>query len=130
MASDLSQLRVLVVDDSHAAATSLAGVLRLWKVTVAISNDGFSALEAARSFKPDVILADLGMPRMHGYQFAEEVRRLPGMNETILIAVTGYGQPADLTRSREAGFAHHLVKPIEPEQVKQLLHSILAQATS
>jgi signal transduction histidine kinase/CheY-like chemotaxis protein len=118
---DLPSLRVLVVDDSRAAATSLANVLRLWKLKVAVCLDGFAALELARTFKPDVILADLGMPRMHGFQLAEEIRRLPGLENVILIAVTGYGQPADLERSKACGFAHHLVKPIDPAELKNVL---------
>jgi DNA-binding response OmpR family regulator len=73
-----------------------------------------------------VVLADLGMPRMHGYQLAEEIRRLPEMHDVVLIAVSGYGQPADQERSREAGFAMHLVKPVDPDELKRVLRAAMS----
>jgi CheY-like chemotaxis protein len=119
-------LRVLVVDDSEATATSMAKIIRLWNHNVETSSDGFAALAAIRTFKPDVVLADLGMPRMHGYQLAEEIRRLPEMADAVLIAVSGYGQPADQERSREAGFAMHLVKPVDPDELKRVLRAAMS----
>jgi len=103
-------------------------VLRFWNYTVEVSYDAFSALEAASRFKPDVVLADLGLPRMNGYQFAEEVRRLPELQQVVLIAVSGYGQPTDRERSQAAGFARHLVKPIDPDELQQVLEGIAASA--
>ena len=114
-------LRILVVDDSTAVATTLADVLRLWDHTVEVCHDAFSALETVSRFRPDVILADLGLPRMNGYQFAEEVRRLPGMERVALIAVSGYGQPGDRQRSKAAGFTRHLVKPVSVDELKLTL---------
>jgi signal transduction histidine kinase/ActR/RegA family two-component response regulator len=120
-------LRILVVDDSVAVATTLADVLRLWKHTVEVANDAFSALEVASRFKPDVILADLGLPRMNGYQFAEEVRRLPGMEHVVLIAVSGYGQTKDQERSKAAGFVRHLVKPVGVNELELAIAQVAPQ---
>jgi CheY-like chemotaxis protein len=83
--------------------------------------DAFAALEAARKFKPDFVLADLGMPKMNGYQLAEELRRMPGMSHAVLVAVSGYGQEADKQRSQAVGFAQHLTKPVDLVQLKQVL---------
>jgi signal transduction histidine kinase/CheY-like chemotaxis protein len=114
-------LRIMIVDDSPAIVTTLGLILREWKHIVQICSDGFSALEAARTFHPDVVLADLGMPRMNGYDMARELRRMPSMRDAVLIAISGYGQEADIQRSREAGFSRHLVKPVELSELKQIL---------
>jgi signal transduction histidine kinase/CheY-like chemotaxis protein len=114
-------LRVLVVDDSPAVARSLEMVLTDWNYTVETCADGFAALEVVRTFKPHVVLADLGMPRMNGYQLAEQLRRLPITRDVELIAVSGYGQPADQQRSASVGFSRHLVKPIDLTELKQIL---------
>ncbi len=121
---DRRRLRILVVDDVAAAASSMASILRLWKHETKICSDGFSALEAIRTYKPDVLLADLGLPRMSGYQLAEQVRRLPEMRELVLVAISGFGQPADRERSREAGFSLHLTKPIDPGELERFLEQI------
>ena len=96
-------------------------VLQDWHHDVKTCADGFAALEVARTFKPDFVLADLGMPRMNGYQLAEEMRKLPGMEDVVLIAVSGYGHAADKQRSREVGFARHLTKPVDLVELKELL---------
>jgi CheY-like chemotaxis protein len=114
-------LRVLVVDDSPGVARSLELVLLDWKHDVQVCYDAFAALEAARKFKPDFVLADLGMPKMNGYQLAEELRRLPGMGNAVLVAVSGYGQEADKQRSHEVGFAQHLTKPVDLLELKKVL---------
>jgi signal transduction histidine kinase len=114
-------LRVLVVDDSPGVARSLELVLLDWKHDVRVCYDAFAALEAARKFKPDFVLADLGMPKMNGYQLAEELRRLPGMGNAILVAVSGYGQEADKQKSQEVGFAQHLTKPVDLLELKEVL---------
>jgi signal transduction histidine kinase/CheY-like chemotaxis protein len=120
-------LRVLIVDDSPAVARSLEMVLVDWKYVVQTCADGFSALEAVRSFKPQVVLADLGMPRMNGYQLAEQLRRSATSRDALLIAVSGYGQPADQQRSRAVGFSRHLVKPIDLAELKEILATFAAQ---
>ncbi len=113
--------KVLVVDDSPGVARSLELVLLEWNHQVKTCADAFAALEVARGFKPDFVLADLGMPRMNGYQLAEELRRLPGLRNVTLIAVSGYGQPADKERSHAVGFARHLTKPVDLVELKQIL---------
>lgn len=114
-------LRIMVVDDSPAVAATLELVLLEWKHVVKVCPDGFAALAAVRAFKPDVVLADLGMPRMNGFQLAEELRRLPATREALLIAVSGYGQETDRQRSHEAGFSRHLVKPVNLTELSQIL---------
>jgi len=109
------------VDDSPAVAISLHDTIAQWNHVVEICQDGFSALETVRTFNPDIVLTDLGMPRMSGYQLAEELRRLPEMQNVALIALSGYGQEADRQRSREAGFVQHLVKPVKPDDLQRIL---------
>jgi CheY-like chemotaxis protein len=85
--------------------------------------DGPSALAEARTFKPDVVVLDIGLPGMDGYEVAHCLRQEPGGDRLMLLALTGYGQEEDLRRSREAGFDHHFVKPIELEKFKDMLES-------
>jgi CheY-like chemotaxis protein len=113
--------RVLVVDDKVDAAASTAMVLRMEGHDVRVAHDGPAALWEAQSDPPDVVLVDIAMPGMDGYEVARRLRQLPGMEQVLLVAVTGYGQPHDRHRSREAGFDQHLVKPVEPEVLLQLL---------
>jgi signal transduction histidine kinase/ActR/RegA family two-component response regulator len=114
-------LRVLVVDDIAATAASMAELMRLWNHAVDVAHDGFAALEKVRSFQPDVVLTDLGMPQMSGYRFAEELRRSSFDHEMMLVAVSGYAQQPDRERSRQAGFARHLGKPVDPNELKTIL---------
>jgi signal transduction histidine kinase/integral membrane sensor domain MASE1/CheY-like chemotaxis protein len=115
--------RVLVVDDNVDAAESLAWVLRLSGQDVRVSHDGTAALDAARADRPDVIFLDIGMPGMDGYEVARQMRSDPTLCEAVLIALTGWGQEEDRRRSREAGFDHHMVKPVEPDAVQDLLRT-------
>jgi CheY-like chemotaxis protein len=114
-------LRVLVVDDNRDAAASLADLLRYQGHQVTTAFDGPEALQAARDQRPAVVLLDLGMPGMSGHEVARHLRDLPEGRAATLIAVTGWGQDEDRRRSREAGFDHHLVKPVEPEALARLL---------
>lgn len=116
--------RLLVVDDNQDAATSLSMLLRLQGHEVRVAHDGPSALEAATTFRPDLIFLDLGMPGMDGYEVARRVRKMPGLEKTILAALTGWGQQEDRRRTTEAGFHHHLVKPPEPKALENLLASL------
>jgi CheY-like chemotaxis protein len=104
-------LRALVVDDNVDAATTLAHLLRLLGHDVAIAHDGPSALTRATSERPDLVFIDIGLPHMDGYALATALRAA-GLDRTALIAVTGYGRIEDMRRSRERGFAHHIVKPV------------------
>jgi signal transduction histidine kinase/DNA-binding response OmpR family regulator len=118
--------RVLVVDDHVDAAASLAMLLRLYGHEVRTASDGPSALEEARSFRPEVVLLDIGLPGMDGYEVARRLRKEIPDDHITLAALTGYGQDRDRSRSQEAGFDHHLVKPVDPEALQRLLTSCLA----
>jgi signal transduction histidine kinase len=113
--------RVLVIDDSVPAAQSMARVLELWKHDVRICYDAASALEMARTFQPEVVLSDISLPEMNGYQLAVRLRRLPGMEHARLIAITGHGQAEDRPRALQAGFDVHLLKPVSPDELAELL---------
>jgi CheY-like chemotaxis protein len=113
--------RILVVDDEPDSANSLALVLNLWCYEVRTAPNGVNALEAGREFVPDVVLMDLGMPGMDGWEAARRLREEPGMREALFVAVTGFGLEGDRRHSVEAGFDHHLVKPVEPEVLLGLL---------
>ncbi|HVS38683.1 MAG TPA: ATP-binding protein [Gemmataceae bacterium] len=113
--------RVLVVDDNRDAADSMAVILRAGGHEVATAYDGPSGAAAALEFLPDVVLLDLGLPGMSGYEVAVRLRQEPALRRTLLIAVTGYGQEEDRRRARLAGFDVHLVKPTDPEAINALL---------
>ena len=123
-------LRVLVVDDNADAAESLAVLLRLMGHEVKLAAEGRSAIDLASSFNPQLVLMDIGLPGMSGYDIARAMRQRPQMNGTTLVAVTGWGQDADRQRARETGFDHHLTKPVEPELLEQILASVRAQHAS
>jgi CheY-like chemotaxis protein len=114
-------LKVLIVDDNDDACESLSLLLRMNGYDTHIAKDGPSALEAARLFDPEVAILDIGLPALDGYQVAKRLREQPATKNAVLIAVTGYGQDADKERSKEAGFDYHLVKPVDPEKLQQIL---------
>ncbi len=113
--------RVLVVDDNRDAAASLAMMLSLVGHDTRTAHDGLEALELAEAFRPDVILMDIGMPRLNGYDACRRIRQQPWGQRILLVAVTGWGQENDRSRSQEAGFDHHLVKPINFAHLEQLM---------
>jgi CheY-like chemotaxis protein/two-component sensor histidine kinase len=123
-------LRVLVVEDNVDAAESLAALLRLWGHEVRMVHDGLAALDAAREQHPEVVLLDIGLPGLDGYQVAKRLREDSSMDGTLLVAMTGYGQPEDRRRSREAGIHHHFVKPVEPFVLRTLLSNLGAPVAS
>jgi PAS domain S-box-containing protein len=116
--------RILVADDNADAAESLAQVLRLMGNEVLTVADGVEAVEAAPGFAPDLVVLDIGMPRLNGYEACRRLRELDGGGELVIIAVTGWGQEEDRARSREAGFDLHLTKPVEPLAVESLLAAL------
>lgn len=108
--------RILIVDDSADAAESSAMLLRLDDHEIQLAFDGLSALEAARGFKPEIVLLDIGLPGLNGLEVARRLRQSPEGQGLMLVAMSGYGQPEDHCRSLEAGFNRHLVKPVDHEQ--------------
>jgi two-component system CheB/CheR fusion protein len=117
----LGRRRILVVDDNPDSADSLALLLGLWKHEVKTAPDGPTALKLAPTYKPDVVILDIGLPRMNGYQVARELRKLPALKNAMLVALSGYGQEEDRRQSKEAGFVHHLMKPVDPDELRAVL---------
>jgi CheY-like chemotaxis protein len=120
----LAGRRVLVVDDNRDAAESLEMLLRLMGAEVYTAADGRSALEALRRHRPSVVVLDIGLPDMDGYEVARRARQGPGGSETALIALTGWGEDEDRSRSRQAGIDHHLVKPVDFAALEKLLRAL------
>lgn len=108
-----SGLKVLVVDDNVDTARSLSRLLQGLGCTTHEVNEGPPVIDVAKSFQPDVILLDIGLPGLDGYHIARLIRQTPELSHVRLIAVTGYGQRQDRERSRDAGFDDHLVKPVQ-----------------
>lgn len=113
--------RVLVVEDNRDAAETLGDLLEMAGHEVEIALTGLAGVEAARRFRPQVVLCDIGLPGMDGYEVAARLRRESGLPVERLIAITGYGQEEDRSRSRAAGFDHHLTKPVDPRALLDLL---------
>jgi PAS domain S-box-containing protein len=113
--------RILVADDNVDAADSLAIMLKVAGHLVHTVYDGLAATRAVRDFAPDTVLLDIGMPKLNGYQAAQEIRRRYPDRGLLLVAITGWGQDEDRRRSRDAGFDHHLVKPVDPRALAELL---------
>lgn len=103
--------RILVVDDHRDVAATICELLSMLGHVAERAHDGPSALAAFATFAPDLVLLDLGLPGMNGYEVARRLRGEPGGTDVTIVAITGWGQPADRARTREAGFDHHLVKP-------------------
>jgi CheY-like chemotaxis protein len=112
---------ILVVDDNMDVARSMAMLLRAegHEARTAFSSEG--ALEALQTWRPDVVLLDIGLPQMDGYEVARRMRAYPAGESAVLIAVTGWGQPEDRRRSMEAGFDFHVTKPVEINVIRGLL---------
>jgi PAS domain S-box-containing protein len=116
--------RVLVVDDNADAATTTCTLLKAWGHDVQAVHSGPAAIERVREFQPQIILLDIGLPGMSGYEVAKHVRQEPSSQGVVIAALTGYGQEADRERSRKSGFDYHLTKPADPA----LLASVLAMS--
>jgi CheY-like chemotaxis protein len=113
--------RILIVDDNHDGADNLVLLCRMYGHEVDVAYDGMAGVERASAFRPDVVLLDIGLPGCDGYAVAREVRRSRAGDQLRIIGMTGYGRDEDRRRSRDAGFDLHLVKPIEPAQLFDLL---------
>jgi two-component system CheB/CheR fusion protein len=123
------QARVLIVDDNEDAADALARVLALEGYVTRTVNDGVAATEVAELLRPDVVLLDIGLPRLDGHEVARWIRSQPWGVATRLVAITGWGQERDRQRSRDAGFDEHLTKPVDPEELLQLLANAVTART-
>lgn len=117
----LSGARILVVDDNRDAADSLAMVLRQRSNDVRIAYDGQQAVQAAEEFRPELVLLDIGLPKLNGYEVAQRIRQQPWGRDMILVALTGWGQDEDRRRSRDAGCDFHFVKPVDLAALENLL---------
>jgi CheY-like chemotaxis protein len=119
-ASDVPR-RILVADDNRDAADSMGMMLRLMGNEVRTANDGVQAVEEAASFHPDLILLDIGMPRLNGYDAAREIRKQGWSHDTVLVALTGWGQEEDRRHAFDAGFDRHFTKPVSPLDLERLV---------
>jgi PAS domain S-box-containing protein len=115
------RLRVLVVDDNQDAMESLAMLLGFWGHDVVTASDGIAAVDLALQRRPHVVLLDIGLPGIDGYEVARRIHAQEGATKPVLVAMTGYGQAEDRQRAREAGFGLHLVKPVEPDALQRAL---------
>ena len=116
---------ILIVDDNEDAATSLAILLSLDGHETRVADDGPAALRAMDTHAPDIVLLDIGMPGMDGYEVARRVRQQPKLSGLKLVALTGWGREHDRQLAKDAGFDHHLTKPVEPSA----LHAVIADQT-
>jgi signal transduction histidine kinase len=120
-AAAAAHLRVLVVDDNSDLGATLRQLLLLWGHEPALANCGSDALKKALEFRPDLVLIDIGLPRMDGYAVARALRAEPALNSTRLIAMSGYAEEADRARATQAGFHDFYIKPIDPGRLRELL---------
>jgi CheY-like chemotaxis protein len=118
--------RILVVDDNRDSAESLAMLLKLTRNETHTAYDGLEAVEAAATFNPDVVLLDIGLPKLNGYEACRRIREQPWGKSMVLVALTGWGQEEDRQKSRDAGFDGHLVKPADPAALEKLLAGMLS----
>lgn len=122
-------LRVLVVDDNVDAAQTLELLLKATGHDARMAFDGVSAIKVALEFLPNIVLLDIGLPGLDGYDVAKRLRQDPSLDGVVLVAVTGYGQATDKLRSQDSGFNHHLVKPNDFGKVQEILATVLGKAT-
>lgn len=122
--SNLVRRRVLVVDDNPDGVSSLAGMLQMMGHEIIVAHDGLEAIDQTSRWNPELILMDIGMPRLNGFEACRRMRKLPGGSEILIAAMTGWGQEEDRRQSREAGFDYHLVKPVELQAISELLLSL------
>jgi CheY-like chemotaxis protein len=113
--------RILLVDDNKDAADSLALLLEFTQMEVHVVYDGESAIKAARTLLPTVVVLDIGLPDISGYEVARRLRSDPAHQKLMLVALSGWGQAEDKRKSREAGIDHHLVKPVDFKKLRSLL---------
>lgn len=113
--------KVLVIDDEHDVAEGLRLALEIDSHEVVVAHDGADGLETARTFRPEFVFCDIGMPGMDGYQVARAFRADPALRDVVLVALTGYAQPSDEIKARRAGFDAHLAKPSSMASIQEVL---------
>lgn len=118
--------RILIIEDNQDAAEGLLTLLRLFGHTVEVAHDGASGIERAGIYRPEVVLCDIGLPGLTGYDVAAAIRASEDLGSTYLVALTGFGQPGDQERTREAGFNRHLTKPVDLAALRRLLEELPA----
>jgi CheY-like chemotaxis protein/anti-sigma regulatory factor (Ser/Thr protein kinase) len=121
-----STLRILVADDNRDGADSLSDMLQMMGNDTRTAYDGEQAVAAAAEFRPDVVLLDIGMPKLNGHDACRRIREQPWGPGMVLIALTGWGQEEDIRRSQDAGFDRHMVKPVDPVALMQQLAGLQA----
>lgn len=126
--SETADLRVLVVDDNADSVSMLSMLIELKGHTTATAQSGQEALDVAARFRPDVVVLDIGLPGMDGYQVAARLRQQPDCSGVVLVALTGWGGEEDKQRTRAAGFDHHFTKPVDPQALEQLLATAAQRA--
>ena len=120
------RFKILVVDDNHDSALSLAMMLSIMGHDTRTAHDGESAVQTAETFLPEVVLLDIGLPKLNGYEVAQRIREKAWGESMYLIAVTGWGQDEDRARSSEVGLNLHMVKPVEPSALEKVLANLAA----
>ena len=121
-------LNILVVDDNEDGANSLGQMLQIMGNQIRVTHDGLAAIRVAEEFRPQVILLDIGMPKLDGYDACRRIRQKSWGKNTVLIALTGWGQFEDRRRTKEAGFDYHLVKPVESSTLVKVLSEVSRKA--
>jgi CheY-like chemotaxis protein len=119
--------RILIADDNADSAESMGMLLRLMGNDVRIASDGLEAVEQAAAFQPDIVLMDIGMPRLDGYEAARRIRNQDWSRDTLLVAVTGWGPSDDSDEATAAGFDHHFTKPLDPAELRRLVGGLAPQ---
>jgi CheY-like chemotaxis protein len=120
----LPSLRVLIVDDNRDAATSLADLMKITGNETHTAHDGQEAVEAAARLRPDVIVLDIGLPKMNGFEACRKIREQPWSKTIVMVALTGWGQDDDRRKSAEAGFDGHLIKPADFGELTRLIDTL------
>lgn len=120
----VARFKILVVDDNHDSALSMSMMLSIMGHDTRTAHDGETAVATAESFRPDVVLLDIGLPKLNGYEVAQRIREQSWGTSMYLIAVTGWGQDEDRQRSTEVGLNLHMVKPVEPAALERLLEGL------
>ena len=120
-------MRILVVEDDEDVASSLAMLLDLWGHNAKVVREAAAGINAVQSYRPQVVLMDIGLPRISGYQLAQQMREQYGVRDPVLVAMTGYGDDEHRRQSEASGFQHHLVKPVDPDVLQALLLRLKAE---